>query len=180
MDPNGEDYEVVVDEANKTMTIKAVYYTANENKGKIQEGLDNWNSLSGKYSYVTGNGKDRQSYTINFELTLAEGDFKTDDAARSAANIGENNSNNFVLFATTGGEKGATYYGKTIQIDPLKENPRTISHEIGHTLGMYDALFDSNLMYSGGESNNVENSNIRQCLKGYHELNTTWGDLQHI
>ena len=40
VDPDGEDYEAVVDEENKTITITAVYYASNDNKDKLQEGVN--------------------------------------------------------------------------------------------------------------------------------------------
>ena len=68
VDPSGEDFDPVVDEENKTITIRATYYTSKENEADLQKALDVWNNQSGQYSYVVGKGKDKQTYTINFEL----------------------------------------------------------------------------------------------------------------
>ena len=50
-DPDGRDYEVVVDEDKKTITIRATYYTDVNSSETLQKGLDAWNKQSGIYSY---------------------------------------------------------------------------------------------------------------------------------
>ena len=62
-----EDYVVVVDEKRQTITIKAIYYTANDNKSELQEGLDVWNSQSGNF-YHKMNGN---NYKVVFDLQVA-------------------------------------------------------------------------------------------------------------
>ena len=169
VDPNGEEYEVVVDNEKKTMTIRAVYYTANENKEKLQKGLDAWNELSGKYSFVTGKGKDKQSYTINFELTIAEGDFETKFDAATAMPL-DGKSNLFEITTDFGqGEKvnesakGITKGGKHIMVKPDAPN-RTIAHEIGHSIGI--GHFPDGLMETGGSGSSISPNNISSSLRG--------------
>ena len=177
MDPNGEDYEVVVDNEKKTMTIRAVYYTANENKETVQEGIDYWNNQSGNFSLE----QDGEKYTINFELTLAKGNFATDDEARSAASLGNGYANNYVEINNPFDQKGATTSGNIIQLHPQKATPRTLHHEIGHTLGMFHTPFDNNVMNGGGESDVVIKRNVRQCIKGYYSNHTyIGGSTAHI
>ena len=188
VDPDGKDYEVVVDDESKTMTIKAVYYTSSENKEKLKKGLDAWNAQSGKFSYVMGKGKDKQSYTVNFKLTIAEGDVDS-QTARSA--FGEDNSRmaNFV-------ESSDEVYSKdhsapangeasnnVIRLRP-EASIRTIAHEVGHTLGIGDWQIPGpdqedygELMTSGGQSDVINKSHIATILrvKGYGLPSSTWG-----
>ena len=97
VDPNGEDYEVVMGE--NTITIRAVYYTASDNKAILQQGLDAWNAQSGVYSYEIGEGDNKKTYTINFELSIADVDYNTTSAS-SAFNNDKSGFANFVECST--------------------------------------------------------------------------------
>ena len=171
VDPNGEDYEVVVDHEKKIITICAVYFTKNENKEIVQGGLDYWNNQSGNFS-LKQNGK---QYTINFELTLAEGDFVSDDDARIAATLGYGQATNHIEFSNVANQKGAINNGNLIQLHPEKSTSRTLHHEIGHSLGMFDTPFDNNVMKSGGECDVITKQNVRQSVKGYYSNHTYYG-----
>ena len=177
VDPNGEDYEVVVE--GNTITIRAVYYTSSENKAKLQQGLDAWNAQSGVYSYETGKGDNKKTYTINFELTVAEGEYNTATAS-SAFNSDESGFANFVESSTEiYNENGDAINGEAsnniIHFRP-EASTRTMSHEIGHTLGIGDWSLPGpdqedfgQLMTSGGTSDVINKSHIATILsvKGY-------------
>ena len=184
VDPNGEHFEVVVEE--NTITIKATYYTQKDNKELLQKGLDYWNNeQSGKYSYVTGSGDNKKVYTIRFDLKIAEQEYETDDAARLAANLGPTNSNNYMeLSIPVYDNRGATTDGNIIQLHPEKFSEQTLHHEIGHTLGMYDTpLFNNNLMYSKGDNDNVSRINITHMMKNCFDnraFHWTDGSPKHI
>ena len=173
VDPDGEHFEVVVED--NTITIKATYYTQKDNKQLLQKGLDYWNNeQSGKYSYVTGTGDNKKTYTIRFDLRIAEQEYETDDAARLAAGLSTSKSNNYVeLSVPCYQNKGATTDGNIIQLHPDKSSEQTLYHEIGHTLGMYDIpLFNNNLMYSKGDKDNVSKVNIKHMIKNCFENRT--------
>jgi hypothetical protein len=177
VDPDGEDYEVVVE--GNTITIRAVYYTASENKAKLQQGLDAWNAQSGVYSYETGKGDNKKTYTINFELTVADGEYNTATAS-SAFNSDESGFANFVESSTEiYNENGDAINGEAsnniIHFRP-EASTRTMSHEIGHTLGIGDWSLPGpdqedfgQLMTSGGTSDVINKSHIATILsvKGY-------------
>ncbi len=177
VDPNGEDYEVVVE--GNTITIRAVYYTASENKAELQQGLDAWNAQSGVYSYETGKGDNKKTYTINFELTVADGEYNTATAS-SAFNSDESGFANFVESSTEiYNENGDAINGEAsnniIHFRP-EASTRTMSHEIGHTLGIGDWSLPGpdqedfgQLMTSGGTSDVINKSHIATILsvKGY-------------
>ena len=184
VDPDGEHFEVVVEE--NTITIKATYYTRKDNKELLQKGLDYWNNeQSEKYTYVTGSGDNKKVYTIRFDLKIAEQEYETDDAARLAADLKQPNSNNYMELSSPGSDKrGATTYGNIIQLHPEKFSEQTLHHEIGHTLGMYDTpLFNNNLMYSKGDNDNVSIINITHMMKNcfnHRAFHWTVGAPKHI
>ena len=160
VDPNGEDYVVVVDEKKQTMTIKAIYYTANDNKSELQEGLDIWNSQSGSF-YHKMNGK---NYEVIFDLQVAEGDFSTDSEARSAAfGDGKMSVNNYFEKSSPGvNKRGATTDGNIIQLDPEIGGKRSLAHEIGHTIGIGEWTFG--LMSQGTEETQITRRNVLQTM----------------
>ena len=168
MDPNGEDYEVVVDEENKTITIFALYYTSNDNKEKLQKGLDAWNEQSGKYSFVTGKGKDKQSYTINFELAIV-----LDENGNAVENCDQDGiSNKFsVEPVLSEGERGHTQNGYIMRV--LDSAPdRTTVHEIGHTLGI--GHFSKGVMEKGGDGDEIYKEFIHSSIKSAKILDTSF------
>ena len=167
VDPNGEDYEVVVDEENKTITIFALYYTSNDNKEKLQKGLDAWNEQSGKYSFVTGEGKDKQSYTINFELAIV-----LDENGNAVENCDQDGiSNKFsVEPVLSEGERGHTQDGYIMRV--LDSAPdRTTVHEIGHTLGI--GHFSKGVMETGGDGDEIYKEFIHSSIKSAKILDTS-------
>ena len=160
VDPNGEDYVVVVDEKRQTITIKAIYYTANDNKSELQEGLDVWNSQSGNF-YHKMNGN---NYKVVFDLQVADGDYSTDSEARSAAfGDGKMRINNYFEKSSPGDNKrGATTSGKIIQLDPESGGKRSLAHEIGHTIGIGEWTFG--LMSQGTEETQITKRNVLQSM----------------
>ena len=178
VDPNGEDYDVVVDNDNKTITIKAVYYTANKDREKLQQGLDEWNSQSGKYSFVRGKGEEKISYTINFELTIADGDFESTAEAAEAMPL--DGSTNLFSFNDNidESERGITRGGRVIEVRTDAPS-RTIPHEIGHTIGI--GHFPDGLMQSGGDGTMISTNYIASSLRGAGilRIGTSTGTIEY-
>ena len=170
MDPNGEDYEVVVDEKSKTITIKATYYAANETDyHKLQKGLRSWNDQSDLYSLKTDNGK----YSIKFEL---KGVFDKDafnDAMRDSNEPRGHDKNAFIIssdYNYSDGDRGVTRNGHVCYIKPDAPE-RTIIHEIGHTLGLGEFSGDD-VMKSGGDSDKVTKQHV-MCILNFADINCT-------
>ncbi|MBQ6072062.1 MAG: RHS repeat-associated core domain-containing protein, partial [Bacteroidales bacterium] len=182
VDPNGEDFETEIDYDNKTITItiKATYYTANCNKELLQKGVDMWNNQSGMYSYVMGEGDNAVSCTIKFELLIAEGNFETDADAFKAMPMGQ--SSNFVslidnVLDDNENEVRGKCDGKIAYISNNQSlsgfnQPRTIAHELGHTLGCGDMSVRGDLMESGGFGSSISTNDIRSIMymAGYDNL----------
>jgi len=162
VDPDGEDYEVVVEK--NTITIRATYYAANEKDFKqLRKGLDSWNRQSGVYELQTGNG---ESYTINFELTPVLDAEKFKDASRESNEIRGSTCNAFTICDNYWGyqenDRGTTRNGHVCYV---KSNSpfRTTIHEIGHTLGLGEFNGD-NVMTQGGNSAVITKKHIMRIL----------------
>ena len=162
VDPDGRDYETVIDEKKGTITIKAVYYTKNSNRDRLQNAIGEWNDQSGKYSVEMGEGENKMSYTVNFELTIAEGDFENDVDARNAT-PNDKKSNYFDINDALCEKQSAN--GVTIGANlhvKSDVSKRTDAHEIGHSLGIGDSAFG--LMESGGKYSDIRSDHIGAIL----------------
>ena len=166
VDPNGEDYETIINKDNKTITIKAIYYAKDSDKKNLQKGLDAWNSQSGKYTFTIENGENAGTYTINFELTMAESDGTSSPI--------DGISNSFEMVSDNIGGRGLTNNGRTIKVNNNAPD-RTIIHEIGHTLG--NGEFNRGVMLQGGNSDKILKENISTTLNqaGFHSLGNFCG-----
>jgi RHS repeat-associated protein len=159
-DPNGEDFDPRIDHKNKTITICATYYTASENRDKLQKGLAAWNKQSGEY-YFTPDGT-KTEYKINFDLKVADGDFATtDDAGAAFKNDKSGFANYYNVLAPESGNRGECD-GNQILVSPDAPS-RTTAHEIGHTIGI--GHFKIGLMETGGDGNKISIGNVANTLK---------------
>ncbi|MBP5420837.1 MAG: hypothetical protein J6Y78_00190 [Paludibacteraceae bacterium] len=140
VDPDGEDYIVVIDESqkdNKKIIIKAHYkvYGTQSEYDNAYAAVTEWNNQSGKYVVKT----DNDEYTIDFDLSI---EHITDINQLSKTDY-QDNTINFVdkLKSTKKGAIGEALPGKNggqSKIQMLKEGneKQPIMHEIGHTLGL--------------------------------------------
>ena len=184
VDPNGEDYEIVIKGNN--LIVKANYYTSDANKKDLQEALDLWNNQNG-FSYVTGKGKNKKVYNIRFELTIAEGNFTDEKSTMGSENF-HSGIDNFLSYSDNiFNENKEPINGEAtnnvIHIRP-EASIRTIAHEVGHTLGIGDWTIPGpesedhgQLMTSGGSSDVINRSHVATILsnKGYKTNSFTWG-----
>ena len=164
IDPDGRDVEPVVDEENKTITFRAKYYTSKKNADDLKKGLDVWNNLSGCYKYVIGEGKEKQKYTIKFDLQMEVYDFLIE--AGVAFINDKSGMANFYEGRTyvdndNDNARGETVNGNRIRLGATAEN-RTMAHEIGHTLGLSE--WDYGLMKSGGDQEWISLNYIGQIF----------------
>lgn len=171
-DPNGEDFDPKIDHEKKTITINAVYYTATQNKAKLQNAIDVWNKQSGNYYFQPEGSSDK--YTINFDLKIAEGNYATNqDATDAAFNKNWSNIENVYKIESILSDydnmpiydaNGITLQNNQMSILPNAPNiTRTSAHEIGHTLGIDE--MSRGLMKSGGYSSMIYPEHIANILK---------------
>lgn len=164
--PNEGNFEPVVDEQKKTITINAVYYTAEENKEYLQKAIDAWNAKSGEYHYID----DTQTYDIIFNLSIDNESFTDSDAAAKAyrTNIKSRQANYYQVNnpgkhpVTSIPVLGKTENGNIITVKNSAD-VRTIMHEIGHTLGLKE--WSTGLMESGGKEITISQKNITAILR---------------
>ena len=154
VDPDGEDYEVVV--VGNTITIKATYYTHPDNYNRVEQGVQAWNSQSGLYEYTTDDGK---TYSVNFELKVVKRN-SLNDVKDSQGSWNWVNTEDF-KGAVRGDSDG---HNISLDIDISNAPVRTVIHEIGHTLGIADDAYG--VMESGGDSDFILDEHIMTILKG--------------
>jgi len=153
VDPDGEDYEVVVEE--NTITIRATYYATSDCFNEVFKGAQAWNSQSGLYEYTTDEGK---TYSVVFDLTVKKCN-STNDIPHEPRN-----SWNWVTTIDAHGAVRGDSNGPTIGLDINNSSVRTAIHEIGHTLGIGDDAYG--VMESGGNTDFILDEHIMTSLKG--------------
>ena len=165
VDPDGEDYEIVVDEKSKTITIRATFYTDAESRETLQNGIDAWNKQSGIYSFQIGKGKKSDIYSINFDLSIAkdkDGQYLDPASIQNEQRRSKYNKF-FITDNLTLTARGETENGHICRVH--SEAPlRTAIHEIGHAIGLGE-FFGNNVMVSGGSDSNISSSNVMEILK---------------
>ncbi|MBP5412952.1 MAG: RHS repeat-associated core domain-containing protein, partial [Bacteroidales bacterium] len=161
VDPSGRDFDPVVDEKNKTITIKATYCTTNADKKRLKKALKMWNNQSGIYTYSVGDGDNVKEYTLNFKLTMkvVKNNDKLGDAAERGQNFFQGREADDIC-----SDCWAMCDGANILAKPTAST-RSIGHEIGHTLGIADHPTNTGLMLSGGTSSEITEKHIATILK---------------
>ncbi len=144
VDPDGRDFGLYIDFEKGTVTVRATYYTTNQDKNSATNATKSWNDQSGKFSYnFTDENGNKQSFKVNYELnvevvTPSEGQTEMGalSQALSANTSGEGNVYKVVddnkLDANTNGSTSANF----IQIKNSKKDAETGNHEVGHSLGI--------------------------------------------
>ena len=163
VDPNGEDYEVVIDNNSKTITIKATYYVTKDAKEGVEMAFNYFTCQEKNLSYTMDNG---ESYSIKFDLSIA-GEYDTWEMAYSAWSNSGDKYSNMCRIGETQKENvlGQTESGHYITIrQDCSLNYRAIAHEIGHTLGFSEWSFELMKSDGGQWDMGLHNEYIQQTM----------------
>jgi len=157
IDPDGRDYILLINHENRTITIKATYYTQNENVVSYNSALQAtqfWNNKSGIYSYYVGKANKKIQYTVDFDLIVKQVDNPMVEANKDRAEFidisekltPDQSSNVYQVLPDEDSRfahnqegvntNGVTIGGNVISLKNSRANSDTGSHEVGHTLGL--------------------------------------------
>lgn len=71
-DFDGNDYGVVYDHVNQTITVSAVFYTNGNSLDSATKAASFWNDISGRFEYVVKNDDGKMRYAILFDIAVVE------------------------------------------------------------------------------------------------------------
>ena len=145
-DPTGNDYSLIVDDENKTMTVCAVYFACSPDMASLEKAISFWNGQSNKH--IVG------GYTLLFDLQAVEvtdysetapnqrgkDNQRRDASMRKTGDYntkpGQNNGNSYTVHEDS--YKGKAGHTTKNDINVYKNNAQetTGAHEIGHSLGV--------------------------------------------
>jgi RHS repeat-associated protein len=137
VDFDGNDFGINANHTDKTIFIKATYYTSAGNSARVNNALKGWNNTSGKYYYRTGNRKTGyQFYKINFELSSKESPDPLDDGrADNAGNSFTVQPDDAIFFQRNPNRGAFTSDNEEIGVrESRKDETLSQTHEVGHTL----------------------------------------------
>jgi len=163
IDPDGRDWDVVINHDNQTVTIQANFNTVNGSEETIQRAVDNWTAQSGKFNYVVGKGDEAVSYTVNFEVTAQNHEggadnmisVLSDDSKAFTSRTRTDESGNEVK--SEGLSDGTNIAVK----ESNKENGQIIAHESCHNLVMGHS---SGLMQTEVGGTTLSKTSVKEML----------------
>ena len=137
VDPEGEDFEKIIDHEKKTITIQAQFYTIDgateKQKNFLQKALDAWNSCSAVVSIPIEETGETEDYTICFNLINNKE--KRVAPLNAVSFLPDDNFDKiFPEYIDAGGISS----GRHIYMRNSSNNNQLLAHEIGHCLGMLD------------------------------------------
>jgi RHS repeat-associated protein len=173
IDDDGKDYRIFFDSSTRTVTISATYYALQEDIASLQEAVSFWNDLSGNYTYDFGSNNNRESYCVNFDLSIQEvassGNLNKRGDLNQALSADKSEGKNVYMTGDTenANTNGHTSQGNIITIQPTLAKGNTGKHEIGHSLGVTHS--ERGLMTPGSSdpkrSTDVNSNDIRKIIE---------------
>ena len=155
VDPDGKDFETIVDHEKKTITIRAQFYTrGTENQNTfLQKAIDEWNSCSFMIAIPGEQNGETENYKVCFDLINSKEN--TGAPVNSVSFLTDKSFNELYPQNTDAG--GITDNGRKISMRNSSSNNQLLAHEIGHCLGMGDHELSNDCLMFG------TNSNIGNC-----------------
>ena len=164
VDPDGRDFEKIIDHENKTITIRAQFYTRGTEKQNeyLQKAIDEWNSCSFMIAIPGEQDGVTEQYKVCFNLINSKEN--TGAPVNSVSFLTDENFNE--LYPQNTGAGGITENGRKIFMRNSSSNNQLLAHEIGHCLGMGDHELSNDCLMFGSNSN-VGNCSVAKL--GYVE-----------
>ena len=149
VDPDGEDFEKIINHKDKTIRISAQFICTDATKtqqASLQKVANSWN-LSNFVVSLPGEGGTMEDYTVSFDINNGNGpanyvSFLPDE-------LYERLYSNY-------SESGGITEDHSISIRGSISNNQVIAHEIGHCLGMYDTEFREDCLMFASNTGNVQ------------------------
>jgi RHS repeat-associated protein len=178
-DFDGNDFRLVIDHENKTVTIEATYYTRNKDNEDEKTVMNNiisfWNSQNGQYQYMVGEGKDAVAYTVNFNLSEATGvtyddqgiptvEGKDQAPANSIEVKSDKDFQKIQKLLGTPDAEGVNWYSQIIVPKSKASDKDVARHEGGHNLGMTHNSGDVMNAYLDEVTNQANKSNVSEVM----------------
>jgi RHS repeat-associated protein len=165
IDPDGKDWDPVINHDLQTITIEANFKTNSGNETTMQAAAEAWNGQSGKFSYTVGEGDNAVSYDVNFEISVNDG--SRDASAENDVSVAPDSHKTFK--SDTKDKDGNTIStgglsnGRSILMkESTKNNSKLTGHEMGHNLGMTDT---KGIMNGQGAGKDLKAVSVIQVLK---------------
>ena len=148
VDPDGRDFETIVDHEKKTITIRAKFYMcagSEEQRKAFQKAINEWNSCEFEVSFP-GAEKGSDNYRVCFDINNSNGE----GPSNYVSFISDEDFNKYFK-----GLEGAGGFsdGRNIFMRNSSTNNQLLAHEIGHCLGMGDQYVSKEGLMYGTNSN---------------------------
>src|SRR5690554_6120621 len=157
VDNDGKDYVIYIDHRNRTITIRATYYTPTgdtDSYNSALRGATTWNDQSGKYNYSIGTKENKMDYKINFDLRVLDvenpatqklvdnsrdldnSQKQTYDGSSNTYRVAPDSDKRFESDKEHAEKNGMVMNGDSVYVKDSRKDTDTTTHEIGHTLGV--------------------------------------------
>ena len=148
VDPDGRDFETIVDHEKKTITIRAQFYMcagSEEQRKAFQKAINEWNSCEFEVSFP-GAEKGSDNYRVCFDINNSNGE----GPSNYVSFISDEDFNKYFK-----GLEGAGGFsdGRNIFMRNSSTNNQLLAHEMGHCLGMGDQYVSKEGLMYGTNSN---------------------------
>ncbi len=143
IDPDGRDYNVVVNQEDNTVTVQATYYACTQDFASAKQAVSYWNNQSNNFTYETKEG----NYKVQILLTVVEVETNNSMSAgqirgevnKAFSNDKSGGANVYSVIPDAkldANKNGTTSGGNFVQVKDSRKATDTGAHEVGHTLGL--------------------------------------------
>jgi RHS repeat-associated protein len=176
-DPNGKDAIITIDKENKSIQVSQTFHYSRENLSANLKGVPNadasaeitteefimaiYNDFNAQWGSVESTEIDGEEFAVSFSLTLTAHD---SNEQRDQAVADDKTSNKLNVLKSAG--KGGSWASdtRTLTLGALEMRAGTMSHEIGHSLGLPGHQQGTGEITSYDESRTVQPREVTEAL----------------